>query len=170
MTKQTKTIVGVLALAGVGYWIYTRNKAGKSLNPFAKSTNFTGANGFYNATGELISVPKPKISTPQQTPVSSFIQLGSNQLNYNLWNNLTDFTDYSVIRSFDIISRYRDKNYVLQTKVTPIPVGTIIKARLNQPNVATLYVPKDGANLLMVAFDVIEIPINIVYNFIRRVA
>ena len=55
MTKKTKTIVGVLALAGVGYWIYSRNKAHKSLNPFAKSTSFTGGNGFFNATGKTMT-------------------------------------------------------------------------------------------------------------------
>jgi len=41
-------------LIGIGagvliYWIYTRNKAGKSLNPFAKTSSFDGDMDFYNA-------------------------------------------------------------------------------------------------------------------------
>jgi hypothetical protein len=50
MTKQTKTIAMVLGLGAIGYWIYTRNKAKKSLNPFAKSSSFDGED-FFNASG-----------------------------------------------------------------------------------------------------------------------
>ena len=48
MTKQTKTILGVLVVAGVGYYIWSRNKAGKKLNPFS---SFAGDDFFSNASG-----------------------------------------------------------------------------------------------------------------------
>jgi hypothetical protein len=48
MTKQTKTILGVLVVAGVGYYIWSRNKAGKKLNPFA---SYVGDEFFSNAVG-----------------------------------------------------------------------------------------------------------------------
>jgi len=43
-------------LIGIGagvliYWVWSRNKAGKSLNPFAKSSSFDGDEGFFNLTG-----------------------------------------------------------------------------------------------------------------------
>jgi len=40
MTKNQKILLGIGGLALI-YWIYTRNKAGKSLNPFSKSASFT---------------------------------------------------------------------------------------------------------------------------------
>jgi hypothetical protein len=49
MTKNTKIALGVGAVA-LAYWIYTRNKAGKSLNPFANSSNYAG-NDFFNVSG-----------------------------------------------------------------------------------------------------------------------
>ena len=56
MTKQTKTIAMVLGLGAIGYWIYTRNKAKKSLNPFSKSSSFDGED-FFNASGGKTSFP-----------------------------------------------------------------------------------------------------------------
>lgn len=41
MTKNKKILFGIGAGVLI-YWIYTRNKAGKSLNPFSSSSNFTG--------------------------------------------------------------------------------------------------------------------------------
>jgi len=54
---KNKTIVTILVLGAVGYWVYTRNKAKKSLNPFAKSSKFTGDEAtffddtYFNASG-----------------------------------------------------------------------------------------------------------------------
>ena len=49
MTKNKKILLGIGAGVLI-YWIYTRNKAGKSLNPFAKSSSFAGMdNDFFNA-------------------------------------------------------------------------------------------------------------------------
>jgi hypothetical protein len=47
MTQKTKTILGVVALGAVAYWLYNRNKQGKSLNPFS---NFSGDDNFFNLT------------------------------------------------------------------------------------------------------------------------
>jgi hypothetical protein len=38
---KKNTIITVLVLGGLAYWIYSRKKANKSLNPFSKSKNFT---------------------------------------------------------------------------------------------------------------------------------
>jgi hypothetical protein len=38
---KKNTIITVLVLGGLAYWIYSRKKAKKSLNPFSKSSNFT---------------------------------------------------------------------------------------------------------------------------------
>lgn len=48
MTKNKKILLGIGAGVLI-YWIYTRNKAGKSLNPFAKSSSFAGDDNFFNA-------------------------------------------------------------------------------------------------------------------------
>jgi len=50
MTKNQKIAIG-LGLGVVAYFIYTRNKAGKSLNPFSKSSSFAGGDDFFNASG-----------------------------------------------------------------------------------------------------------------------
>jgi hypothetical protein len=50
MTKNTKTIIGVVAIGAVAYWVWKRNKAGKSLNPFS---NFSGDDNFFNASGRV---------------------------------------------------------------------------------------------------------------------
>lgn len=39
---KKNTIITVAVLGVIAYWIYSRNKANKSLNPFAKSSKFTG--------------------------------------------------------------------------------------------------------------------------------
>ena len=54
---KNKTIVTIAVLGAVGFWIYSRKKAKKSLNPFAKTSSFTGDevsywdNAFSNASG-----------------------------------------------------------------------------------------------------------------------
>jgi len=50
MKKNTKIALGLAGAVAVGYWIYSRKKAGKSLNPFANSSNYAG-NDFFNADG-----------------------------------------------------------------------------------------------------------------------
>ena len=47
---KNKTILTILVLGAVGYWIYSRKKANKSLNPFAKSSSFAGDDNFFNYT------------------------------------------------------------------------------------------------------------------------
>ena len=50
---KKKTMITIAVIGVIGYWIYTRNKAKKSLNPFAKSSNFTAdENTFYDASIE----------------------------------------------------------------------------------------------------------------------
>ena len=49
MTTNKKILLGIGAGVLI-YWAWKRNKAGKSLNPFAKSSSFTGDNGFFNFT------------------------------------------------------------------------------------------------------------------------
>jgi hypothetical protein len=44
-------ILTFAVLGAVGYWIYSRNKANKSLNPFAKSKSFASYDGYYGADG-----------------------------------------------------------------------------------------------------------------------
>jgi hypothetical protein len=39
---KKNTIITIAVLGAVGYWIYSRNKAKKSLNPFARSSSFAG--------------------------------------------------------------------------------------------------------------------------------
>jgi hypothetical protein len=51
MTKNKKILLGVGAVALI-YWVYTRNKAGKSLNPFAKSSSFAGGDDFFKFDGD----------------------------------------------------------------------------------------------------------------------
>jgi hypothetical protein len=55
MKQNTKIVLGLAGAVAVGYWIYSRKKAGKSLNPFAKSTNFTGGDNFFNASGKTMT-------------------------------------------------------------------------------------------------------------------
>ena len=40
-------MITIAVIGVIGYWIYTRNKAKKSLNPFAKSSNFTANENGY---------------------------------------------------------------------------------------------------------------------------
>jgi hypothetical protein len=47
---KTKTIIGALALGGLAFYLYKRKKDGKSLNPFAKSSSFSGDDKFFNLT------------------------------------------------------------------------------------------------------------------------
>jgi hypothetical protein len=56
MTKNTKILLGLAVAGAVGYFIYSRKKAGKSLNPFANSSNYAG-NDFFNADGPLRYCP-----------------------------------------------------------------------------------------------------------------
>lgn len=56
MTKQTKTIIGIAIVAGLGYWIWSRRKEGKSVIPSLKTTDsnsskFVGDENFFNARG-----------------------------------------------------------------------------------------------------------------------
>ncbi len=46
---NTKTIVTIAAIAAVGYFIYTRRKSGKSLNPFSSFT--ADEDTFFNVSG-----------------------------------------------------------------------------------------------------------------------
>lgn len=38
---KQKTIITIAVVGAIAYWIYSRNKAKKPLNPFDKSSNFT---------------------------------------------------------------------------------------------------------------------------------
>lgn len=49
MTKKTKMIVGVLAIAGIGYYLYNRNKSTTSSTSSQGMTKFDG--DFDNAIG-----------------------------------------------------------------------------------------------------------------------
>lgn len=48
MTNNKKLLLG-LGAGVLIYWVWSRNKAGKSLNPFAKSSSFDGDDDFFNA-------------------------------------------------------------------------------------------------------------------------
>ena len=39
---KKKTIITIAVLGAIGYYLYSRKKAGKPLNPFSKSSSFTG--------------------------------------------------------------------------------------------------------------------------------
>lgn len=49
MTKKTKTILGVVVVGYIAYYLYKRKKSGKSLLPFG---NFSGDDNFFNVVGK----------------------------------------------------------------------------------------------------------------------
>jgi hypothetical protein len=49
MTKKTKTILGVLALGYIAFYLYKRKQSGKPLLPFG---NFSGDDNFFNVIGK----------------------------------------------------------------------------------------------------------------------
>jgi hypothetical protein len=48
MTKKTKTILGVVVVGAIAFYLYKRKKSGKSLLPFG---NFSGDDNFFNVNG-----------------------------------------------------------------------------------------------------------------------
>jgi hypothetical protein len=57
---NNKTIGTALILGAVAYYIYSRKKAGKPLNPFSKSSSFTGdEHTFWEDTFVSFSAPNP---------------------------------------------------------------------------------------------------------------
>lgn len=53
---NTKKILTFAVIGFAGYWIYTRTKQKKSINPFAKSNSFDAESSYFNAIGK----PKKK--------------------------------------------------------------------------------------------------------------
>ena len=57
---SNKTIGTALILGAVAYYVYSRKKAGKSLNPFSKSSSFTGDEAtFWEESFHSFSAPNP---------------------------------------------------------------------------------------------------------------
>jgi hypothetical protein len=44
---KKKTIITIAVLGAIGYYIYSRKKAGKPLNPFSNSKSFTADEGTF---------------------------------------------------------------------------------------------------------------------------
>ena len=57
---KKKTIITIAVLGAIGYWLYSRKKAGKPLNPFSKSSSFTGDEAtFWEESFHSFSAPNP---------------------------------------------------------------------------------------------------------------
>jgi hypothetical protein len=51
MTNKTKTIIAVVGIGLVAYYVWMRKKQGKSMMPFGKSSSFSGDENFFNLQG-----------------------------------------------------------------------------------------------------------------------
>jgi len=57
---NNKTIGTALILGAVAYYVYSRKKAGKPLNPFSKSSSFTGDEAtFWEESFHSFAAPNP---------------------------------------------------------------------------------------------------------------
>jgi hypothetical protein len=64
MTKNTKIALGIAVAGAVGYWIYSRNKAKKSLNPFSNFASADGTSSYYHGKGKNYRIVVPANVTP----------------------------------------------------------------------------------------------------------
>ena len=77
---NNKTIGTALIIGAVAYYVYSRKKAGKPLNPFSKSSSFTGdestfwEESFSNASGKRVKgcqVYKGDVNVPIPTRLAN---------------------------------------------------------------------------------------------------